>query len=137
MNDYLMLIPVSVLIINTIRDIKKRMVFPIMLVATAAGGVIYRSLCLQETFLWALLSFIPGMLILAASLLTKEQIGKGDALAVFAAGSWSGALDIWKIMLVSSFFTAAFAGIVWIKKRKNTELPYVPFLTAGFLISLV
>ena len=126
MNDFIMLIPVSILIINSVRDIKKRMIFPLMLIGTAVGGAVYKGL-----------SFIPGMLILAASLISKEQIGKGDALAVFASGAWSGALDIWKVMLLSSLFTAVFAGIIWIKKKKNAELPYVPFLTAGFLINWI
>ncbi len=137
MNDFIMLIPVSVLIINSVRDIKKRMIFPLVLIGTAVGGTVYKGLFLQESWVWTMLSFIPGMLILAASLISKEQIGKGDALAVFAAGAWSGALDIWKVMLFSSLFTAVFAGIIWIKKKKNAELPYVPFLTAGFLINWI
>ena len=137
MNDFIMLIPVSILIINSVRDIKKRMIFPLMLIGTAVGGAVYKGLFLQDSWLWIVFSFIPGMLILAASLISKEQIGKGDALAVFASGAWSGALDIWKVMLLSSLFTAVFAGIIWIKKKKNAELPYVPFLTAGFLINWI
>ena len=88
-------------------------------------------------------SVLGGMAIGGAmyivSILTKEKIGKGDAAVVGVIGIFLGFTDTLVLLWLSSVLAAVF-GCVYIKVKKlskDTELPFVPFMLAGYLAMLV
>ena len=76
-----------------------------------------------------------GALMLLFSIISKEKIGKGDAFIVMVSGLYLGFIDTLSLLWISSVY-ALFAGIIMIRKYDNSidyELPFVPFLLAGYL----
>ena len=69
----------------------------------------------------------PGILLLLASAASGEKIGYGDGWLLFGLGMWCPAEDVLTALLTGSILCAA-AGILLHRK----ELPFVPFLAAGY-----
>ena len=80
---------------------------------------------------------LPGCVLLLFSLMWKNHIGSGDGIIVMAVG-WMCGLSMVCDVLVGGFLLAACAGILcWIQgKRKNVELPFVPFFFGSYLLEL-
>ena len=87
----------------------------------------------KEPLYWS--GIVPGILLYAVSLWKKSNVGNGDGIVIAAVGWALGIEKIWNI-LVSGFLFACAAGIfVWFKERKKeTEIPFVPFLMAGYIV---
>jgi len=77
-----------------------------------------------------------GAIMYLISVLSKEKIGKGDALIIMVAGIYLGCIRTIELLWVSSLLAAIVGiGVVLIKKKnKEYEMPFVPFLLAGYLI---
>lgn len=119
----------------SILDIKCRKV-PVWLLAV--GGVFaLPALCLsggsRELF-QALRGMLPGILLLAAAFFTGKA-GYGDGIVLLALGAVSkgrGAL-----LLGISLIFMSMASVVLLALRKvdrDTKIPYLPFLTAAWLL---
>ena len=84
-------------------------------------------------------ALLPGLLILAAAVLSRGRIGAGDAAVLLTASLFAG----WIRILASLFFgLLAAAGyaliLLTLKKRgKNAAFPFLPFLTGGFLAAFL
>ena len=80
-----------------------------------------------------LLSLAPGAFLLAVSILTRGQAGAGDALLLCAAGTWSGAQSMLLCLFGALFFLSVLSVVFQLLKKPVREMPFVPFLLAGFL----
>lgn len=83
--------------------------------------------------LWDGWGILPGILLLILSKITRGQIGEGDGIVTMAVGWPIGASAAWNIM-AGSFFLAAVAAIGYRVMGKR-EIPYLPFLTAAYLLN--
>ncbi len=129
----MMILPVFILLADSVRDVKKREIYPLFTLVGLAEGILCRAFLDRMPAMDILLSLVPGMVMLIAAVFSSGQVGRGDALAVFFTGIWSGPWDVWGIFFAAVFLAAAFAGGLWIRKRKNAEIPFVPFLALGFI----
>ena len=76
-----------------------------------------------------------GLAMLAFSIISKEKLGKGDAYVILISGLYLGFVDLLSLLWIS-FVYATIAGIIIIRKYDNStshEIPFIPFLLAGYL----
>ena len=87
----------------------------------------------------ALAGLVPGACLFFLSRVSRGAIGEGDALIVGLLGF---SLGIWQalgIMMLAFFGAALCVCLLLLLRRadRNTKLPFVPFLAAAYLLSLV
>ena len=73
--------------------------------------------------------WVPGMGCLLFGRLTKEKIGYGDGWLILALGMWMSIYDLCVLLMFGMVFCLVYA---WLFGKK--ELPFVPFLTAAYLV---
>lgn len=82
---------------------------------------------------------IPGILLLLLAFCSGESIGKGDGLVLFMLGIYCGVAKAVAVLGMALLLVAVLALILLVLKRANrkTELPFLPCLCAGYLLSMV
>ena len=93
----------------------------------------------SQSWLESCIGLIPGAVILLLSGISREQIGRGDAWELVHMGNWLGwfhCLAALGIALFGIFLVSVFLLILGRAKR-NTRLPFVPFLCAGAVIRIL
>ena len=86
-----------------------------------------------------LAGLVPGMLLLLTAFCTKESIGYGDGMVLCVLGLFLGMRQSLAVCGMALVFAAVSAMIRLVFKRagRKTELPFLPCLFAGYLLSLV
>ncbi len=120
----------------SVEDIRKRTVPVIPMMIWGMAGVLIHLYNGRISYVSMLGGLIPGIVVYVLSILTHEKIGKGDAILLVVTGIYMG---FWGniFMLWIGMIMAAVGGVIsmtFFKKGKNYELPFVPFLFAGFLM---
>ena len=94
------------------------------------GGALYSLLGEEVSLISAGMAFLPGVIALILSYITREQIGYGDGLLLIAMGGCVGLPQT--IMIVGIALAASFVvsvALVLLRKVGRTQkLPFVPFL---------
>lgn len=124
-----------VLVSNGIRDIKKKEVSLVELMAYAFAGVVLHIFRQQIVVYW-LFSFLPGMISLVFSKFSGEKIGYGDSLFLLAMGCFY-PVDRLLIVLFIALGLAGVVGlglVIFFHKNRGYQIPFVPFLMVGFLL---
>ena len=69
------------------------------------------------------------------SALTGGEIGAGDGLLIIAMGSVMTAGELIGILFAALLLCGIYSGIqlLVLKKQRDIEIPFVPFLLAGYL----
>ena len=116
---------------DTVRDLRKKEIYPVLTLLCAAEGVVYTAGICRTQAVWILCAAAPGILVLLISHFSDGQIGKGDALVLWAVGMWTDFGTVWAALFCGTLMAAAFSSAVWLIRRGNREIPFVPFLTAG------
>ena len=80
-----------------------------------------------------------GILFLLVSKVTREGFGYGDSWAILALGIY---LGLWGVLdvLVGTFCFLAVAALVCLTAKKMSRkhtIPFIPFLAAGYLLSVL
>lgn len=136
----------AVLGVNTLWDLRKKEILPAAVAAAALGGIIRRIPAVQmpdgtagtaaafSAFLKDTgTALLPGAVLLLFSRASGGKLGSGDALIVCVIGLWSGA-GMAACSFLTALFLAAVTGTAAVRTRKKKELPFVPFLLAGYLL---
>lgn len=119
--------------ISTWTDFRKRQVSLIIIGIFAViglGWIVY-----QGEFSAALLFSIgPGMFFLGLSVLTGGAVGMGDGWLITVLGIFLKPEELYEMLLAAVLISAVWSGILMgvFKKKRNTEIPFVPFLLAGY-----
>ncbi len=82
-------------------------------------------------------ALLPGIAVLLLSLLSGGRLGMGDALVILALGAWlrpSHTIFVFALALVVETAAAALYRLTGGQKK---ELPFVPALFAGYVVSMV
>lgn len=119
-------------------DIKSKQIPVIQLCVFGILGVIMHLFNSQQNWISLILGIGIGAILYVYSLLSQEKLGKGDAMIVMVIGIYMGFMKTLELLWISSIFAAG-VGIVMIiykKQKKNYEIPFVPFLMAGYLYLL-
>ena len=85
-----------------------------------------------------LADLLPGGCALLLAKVTGEGIGYGDAMLILACGLSAGRVACME-MTMNAFFLAGVAAffLILIGRGRGRTLPFVPFLLAGWIVSLV
>ena len=130
-------IPLFVLSANAVYDILHREILLSSVLAMGVAGVLYRCCYLSDDITGMLTSLIPGLFLMAMSLISGNRIGKGDALLSLCLGEWLGLADCILVIFLASAGSSAAAAVLWMKKKKNSEIPFVPFLLSGYILQII
>lgn len=115
-------------------DIRTKQV-PRWLLLTGSGIAAASRLWIQSEGLWIYVwgSLLGGVFLLLSKC-TKESLGYADSWLIFNLGLY---LGIWKlsVILCTAFLGAGmWAAVLLVRKKGRKEsIPFIPFLTAGYL----
>ena len=110
------------LLLLSLQDIRDRELSFAVLLEFLGTGLICAFFTGTEVCLW------PGMTFLLLAAASGEKIGYGDGWLILGMGMWCPAEEIVSVLLMGCVLCTG-AGIL----RKEKELPFVPFLTAGYI----
>ena len=137
----LLIIIILYLLFCSYTDIKKRQIYipPTLFIIclTLLFKIIYISFSLESLGLF-LLSFIPGLIMLLISYITRENIGYGDSILLglcsLCVGIWNGFF----IIMTSFIYSAIFSLFLLIRGKNSKEtIPFVPFIFLGTITYLI
>lgn len=79
-----------------------------------------------------------GLCAIGVSVATREQIGKGDGIVIAAVGLVLGARKcIWLVFIASFMMCTAAIFVLLLKKGgRQTRLPFLPAIFAGYLLCI-
>lgn len=99
------------------------------------AGLIQSGQIRGEAVAELLLGLLPGLFLLAVSLVTRNQLGRGDALAFLVCGIFLGLYRTILLLMLSLFVTGVLGCFCILLRRVSyrTALPWMPFVFAGFL----
>ena len=127
------------LIYVAVRDIQTR---KITIVALSLGGmisIVEQLLIKRMDFLMVLGGVAIGVVCIIISKFTKEGVGYGDSLVILILGIYLGFYDL-LIVLSTTFFLLLCVSIpvLCIRRMSRTyALPFLPFLTCGYILLLL
>ena len=124
--------------IQTFWDIKtKKLPFAVTFIGSIIGLFL---ICMEKEILsFSILSFLPGLICFVFAKISKEAIGYGDAYLLGMLGFYCSISEILIICQIAFMLAAivALVLLVILRKKKQYEMPFVPFLLLGFLIEEV
>lgn len=92
-----------------------------------------------QSWLASCIGLVPGVAILLLAKASREQIGRGDAWELIYMGNWLGwsrCLAAMGIALFGAFLVSVLL-LVLGRAKRDTRIPFVPFLCAGTVIQLL
>ena len=128
------IVTVLFLVLNSLRDWKKKEISLFLTGVYGAGGVLF-SICSGREIKDWMVPIGISLIFLAVSILTGGEIGMGDGLAFLALAAMLTTGVFVKTVCIGLFLAAGYAGILLAlcKKGRKTEIPLLPFLLAGYL----
>jgi leader peptidase (prepilin peptidase)/N-methyltransferase len=85
-----------------------------------------------------LLQFLPGMFVLLFARLSGESIGYGDGWVLLALGCFLGLEELVSLCMiaVSCAGMVALFLLVVLRRGRQTQIPFVPFLLLGYALTV-
>lgn len=126
------------LAICTYTDLKGKCINICICLMFGIIGMVYRCIFENSNLISLLQAIIPGIFLMLVSILSKEGIGKGDAIVIGTIGLYIGGINT-IIILFNGVIVSCITGIIFIafmKKEKGYRLPFVPFLTLAFIFQV-
>lgn len=124
--------------VNSWTDIRKREISLLFTGIFAMAGMIWM-LCSRKFSAEILLMAGVGLFFAGISVITRGALGMGDALVLLALGTVMEAEKFFTMLFGAVFCSAVWAGILLavLKKKRNTEIPFIPFLMLGYLGGMI
>ncbi|SEG35163.1 leader peptidase (prepilin peptidase) / N-methyltransferase [Butyrivibrio sp. Su6] len=82
---------------------------------------------------------VPGVIMMLLALLSRQSIGYGDGLIILAIGMTFGISKL-AVGIAIALFTSGIMSIFLIairKAKRNDTFPFVPFIFAGMVVSVL
>lgn len=114
--------------------------FALVLLLLLLEGIVKQNLFATDALLrknlWGIL---PGICVWVLSYVTRGGIGKGDGYLLCVSGLALGAEANLAILFYGLLAAGLFSGVLLVlrKVKRETKLPFVPFLCGGYLILLM
>ncbi len=121
--------------LTVVDDIRTKTIRTMEVIVFAVVGVLIDLILKPYSWLSIAGGIGVGIFVYILSILTKEKIGKGDALIVMVSGLYLGFINTVVVLWLASIFAAIFGGIMIHRhgKRMDVEIPFVPFLLGAYL----
>lgn len=132
-------IVLALLAICGVSDWKKKTIPILYLLILSVTVVISSFLCTDVSIEHRIGGVLLGIFFLIVSKCTREAIGYGDSWLILFLGLQLGYLQAIGVLFVASMF-AAVASLFFLWRcrwRRNSTLPFVPFLTIAYLAVVV
>lgn len=120
----------------TLDDMKSKEVRVIEIIIFGIIGLIIEFTTRPYTAISIVGGVMVGLMVYLFSVLTKEKIGKGDALIVMVTGLYLGFQNTLLLVWISTILAAIIGSFV-VRKSKlkiDVEIPFVPFLLMGYML---
>ena len=140
------MIALVMLAICTYTDIRRRIVYTVPLIISAAGGgliTLTAYIGIAEYGMSGLITDLIAPILLGAVIIVavkhaKKYIGTGDGMILAALGILIGNRSNLYVIAVASVAASVYAGALIIKKKKRFTggIPFAPFVMSGFLITV-
>lgn len=127
------------LLIEGIRDIKKREISMISVIITSMIGFLLRIPNIADVWLGLIGGVIVGVIFLLISKFTKERIGYGDGWVLLTAGICLGFRGVICLLSASLFIASVFSIALLLVRKvgRKTELPFVAFMIPGYILLFI
>lgn len=125
--------------INSLMDLKTKTVSLKIMVALFLAGCFFRGIE-GELFTWSfLLRLVPGIICFLLTWITRGGIGMGDGCMFLVLGTFLSLEELLVTCMIAlgAVGVVALVLMVGFHKKKNYEIPFVPFLFMGFVITKV
>lgn len=138
MDKKIMIIQLLWLLGLSVYDVRYRKV-PVWMVllggGVATGSGIFQCACLESSLADFFTGMIPGVVLLLLALGT-QKVGWADGVVLMFMGSVLGFWQCMQAVMFSLILISVVSVVLLILKKANkgTAVPYVPFLTIGFLL---
>ena len=122
------------LILSTLIDLRKKEVNISLCISVALVGLIYEIFISKTDILSIILGILPGIFLMLTSIVTNEEIGKGDAAILSTIGIFLGLKKTILVLIYALFSTIIIGGILLLirKKNKKYKIPFVPFILFSY-----
>ena len=127
------------LAISSITDIREKVIYLRVLIPFALIGILIAASSGREAVISGAAGVIIGLLMLLLSFATKGAVGEGDGLVLMTTGIYLGFLGNLRLLCSGLFLSALFSlGAIVIRGwKRDRELPFMPFLLAGFFVVII
>ena len=109
------------------------------LISGMAAGLLLRFLSSGFSIKEFLFALIPGTALFLIALLTKQAVGYGDCLLILITGIFLGPERTILQFFISLLLAGGFSILLLVlqKKGRREDLPFAPFLLAGYVGVLI
>ena len=123
------------LILSTLIDLRKKEVNISLCISVALVGLIYEIFISKTDILSIILGILPGIFLMLTSIVTNEEIGKGDAAILSTIGIFLGLKKTILVLIYALFSTIIIGGILLLirKKNKKYKIPFEPFILFSYI----
>lgn len=123
------------LILSTLIDLRKKEVNISLCISVALVGLIYEIFISKTDILSIILGILPGIFLMLTSIVTNEEIGKGDAAILSTIGIFLGIKKTILVLIYALFSTIIIGEILLLirKKNKKYKIPFVPFILFSYI----
>lgn len=123
----------------SITDIHSRRIPVIVLISGNLAALCYQIYIAKEDVFVLAGGIGVGLLFLLVSRVTREGMGYGDSWTILILGIY---LGLWKLLevLLAAFLFLGIAAVICLSLKKISrkyKLPFIPFLAAGYLCSIL
>ena len=120
--------------VNSWIDIRKKQISLLITVMFAGCGIIW-TIYTNSAALDFLLCAGTGLGFVGISILTDGSVGMGDGWLIMALGTMMSSAEFFTMLFVGMLCSAVYAGILLViyRGKGRMEIPFVPFLLAGYL----
>lgn len=122
----------------TVQDVKTKTISNKVLSLWAVSSLCLLALSRSISLGQMIAGLSVGLLLLVFSLLSREQIGKGDALVFCILGMGHGMYVNVAILLLSLFFSAVTAVVLLVcaKVGRKEQIAFLPFILTAYVLFL-
>lgn len=123
----------------SITDIRRKIINIIPCFIVAGTGLIFHIILMDTTWSNQFVGIILGLILLLLSFITREAIGRGDALVVIALGFILDGIMIFQMIFWAFILVDIFAVIAALarKIKFKSALQFTPFLFVSEIIILI
>ncbi len=123
------------LILCSISDIRRRGVYTWILISMSILLLIFCAFCRQQEIGSVVGGALIGGFFVLISRISKEAIGYADSWLIVLLGGYLGFCGVVTLLTIAFVITglAGLIGLVFHRLRRNSTVPFIPFLTAAYV----
>lgn len=118
--------------IHTWEDVRKQEISVKKMICFGILGIGYLIFFRKPVLGELLCSLLPGMLLLLLGRITSQAVGYGDGWVILILGLFLAPAELLGILGLASALAGIWALYLVVRKRKDQEIPFLPFLLLGF-----